>query len=105
MFVEFMMRKTKYSKESDELYLTSAGGKKFWQSTKIDDIAFKKKQVHSGRWGLSTETISLFYDMIIFPVGFFICLTPCQYHNALQKAQMRYRLLEFFDNFGGNLFF
>ena len=27
----------------------------------IDDIAFKKKQIHSGWWGLSRETISLLY--------------------------------------------
>ena len=31
--------------------------------------------------------------MIIFPVGFSFILSPFQDHNALHKAQMRYRLL------------
>ena len=49
--------------------------------------------MHSGRWGLSRETISLLclrHDH--FSCGIFFCLIPQpinQYHNALQKAQMR----------------
>ena len=45
--------------------------------------------MHSGRWGLSRETISLLYlrHIIIFPVGFSFVLSPNQYHNALQKAK------------------
>ena len=46
-------------------------------------------------WG-SQETINnqlvYVYDIIIFPVGFSFVLSPFQYHNAQQKAQMRYRL-------------
>ena len=29
-----------------------------------------------------------------FPVGFSFVLSPFQYHNALQKAQIQYRLLQ-----------
>ena len=43
----------------------------------IDDIAFQKKQIHSGWWGLSRETsVCYIYDMIIFPVGFSFVLSP-----------------------------
>ena len=61
----------------------------------IDDVAFKEKQMYSGWWGLSRETISLLYiyDIIIFSMTFSFVLCPFQYHNAMQKAQMRYRLL------------
>ena len=63
--------------------------------TTKDDIAFKKKQMHSGRWGPSRETISLLYlRHDHFSCGIFFCLIPLQYHNELQKSQMRYRLLE-----------
>ena len=63
----------------------------------IDDIVFQKKQMHSGRWGSQErQSVCYIYDMIIFPVGFSFVLSPFQYHNALQKAQMRYRLLHYF---------
>ena len=68
----------------------------------IDDIAFKKKQMHSGRWGLSREkrqSVCYIYDMIISPVGFSLVLSPNQYHNALQKAQMRMSIDNQFLNY------
>ena len=43
--------------------------------------------------GVSLETQSACYVMLCLPsCGIFFCLT-FQYHNVLQKAQMRYRLL------------
>ena len=43
----------------------------------IDDIAFKKKQMHSGRWGLSRETISLLsLRHNHFSCRIFFCLIP-----------------------------
>ena len=35
----------------------------------------------------------IYIIIIIFPVGFSFVLSPFQYHNALQKDQMRYHLL------------
>ena len=59
--------------------------------------------MHSGWWGLSRERKSAcyVYDMIIFLMGFSFVLSPFQYHNVLQKAQMRYRLLESVSQGGG----
>ena len=39
------------------------------------------------------QSVCYIYDIIIFPVGFSFVLSPFQYQNALQKAQMWYRLL------------
>ena len=63
----------------------------------IDDIAFKKKKsilVDGG--SQERQSVCYIYDMIIFPVGFSFVLSSFQYHNALQKAQMRYRLLSYY---------
>ena len=50
--------------------------------------------MHSGWWELSRETISLLYlQHNHFSRGISFVLSPFQYHNALQNAQMRYRLL------------
>ena len=41
------------------------------------DTAFKKKQMHSGCWGLSRETINLLYlRHNHFYFGIFFCLIP-----------------------------
>ena len=45
------------------------------------------------------QSVCYIYDKIVFPVGFSFVLSPNQYHNALLKAQMRYRLfLDFPEN-------
>ena len=48
--------------------------------------------MHFDRWGLSRETIGLLdLRQNIFSCGIFFCLIiSSKYHNALQKAQMRY---------------
>ena len=52
----------------------------------IDNIAFKKKQMHSGRWGLSRETISLLYlRHNHFSCGIFFCLIPLPIPQCIAK--------------------
>ena len=63
----------------------------------------KDKCILVGEGSQERQSVCYFYDIIIFPVGFSFVLSPFQYYNALQKAQMRYRLLakfSFFLTFG-----
>ena len=52
----------------------------------------KNKCILVGGGSQERQSVCYIYDIIIFPVGFSVVLSPFQYHNALQKAQMRYRL-------------
>ena len=55
--------------------------------TPIDDIAFKKKQMNSGWWGLSRETISLLYlRHNHFSCGIFFCLIPLPIPQCIVKS-------------------
>ena len=56
----------------------------------IDDIAFKKKTMHSGSGGGSQERLTLcsIYDILIITVRFSFVLSPFRYHNVLLDTQM-----------------
>ena len=53
---------------------------------------FSEKEKY--KTGSQLKSVCYIYDIIIFPVKFSFVLSPFQYHNALQKAQMRYRLFQ-----------
>ena len=53
----------------------------------IDDVAFKKKQMHSGWWRLSRETISsLYLRHNHFSCGIFFCLIPFPIPQCIAKS-------------------
>lgn len=56
----------------------------------IDDIAFKKKTMHSGSGGGSQDRLTLcsIYDILIITVRFSFVLFPFRYHNVLLDTQM-----------------
>ena len=53
----------------------------------------KNKCILVGGGSRETQSVCYVCDIIIFPMEFSFVF---QYHNALQKAQMRYRLLHYF---------
>ena len=53
----------------------------------------KNKSILVGGGSQEGQSVCYIYDIIIFPVGFSFVVSPFQYHNALRKAQMQYRLL------------
>ena len=53
----------------------------------IDDIAFKKKQMHFGWWGSQERpSVCYIYDMIIFPMIFSFVLSPLPIPQCIAKS-------------------
>ena len=66
-----------------------------WNIKYYNETAFKKKtNVLWSVGALKRDNQFLYLRHNNFSFGIFLCLKPFRYHNALQKAQVQYRLLD-----------